>query len=809
MRLLIIGGGIAAVYFANNIKKADSSIDVTILSEEKYAPYDRIHLCRLVDESSTIERISLPLDPSVHLELNQKIIKIDKEHKRVYSKSAMFGYDKLIIATGSLPNAPFDVKSVTNAAVFRSADDCEVIKNGVKEREVVVVGGGPIGLELLETLKRMPDVKKISLLVRSNFLYDKNLSNESLKIIEECYTKEKKVEIYFEDEIVNTVIENAEIKLLKTKKTEIKNPFLIFGIGIRPNIESFREDLKCNRGILTNTFMQSEDENIYAIGECAEVEKFGFIAGHVEACTQQAKSAISHILQREPQEFEPKTTIDMLKVGEFNLVDVMSPDFGKDYEKVVISKENYADEYFLKNGRVLRYIGINSNVDVCYVQNLINKAKVIEIDELYKAAKTDGRGKLVCSCTGMYYQDIAALVKEHGVNSFADLAEFSEAGRVCGRCRGEVIKIIEKSQCLIDPNIVKKSPKEKEVEKKVQEAKKRVDKFNRLHPRNSLDESNLEAAMESLDITKNEVNRWVSMVTANMQLHPKFEEIVAKGVKSLNKIPIIWLELADCSGNSEAFIKSANPAIEDLIFDYISLDYHELLMSSSGDESETILDDIIKNQKGEYILIVEGAIPLGLDGKYLRIGSKGETGIELLKRCAKDAALVIAVGSCAFDGGVVAAAPNPTGAVGVSEALQREDVINISGCPTNPVNIVGTLLYYIMFEEIPPLDQFQRPLWAYEGRIHDNCERRGHYELGEFVEEWGDEGAKKGWCLFKMGCKGPYAFANCPTMKFNKGTSWPVQAGHGCMGCVEKGFFDKFANERVYKEEEKNEKNSH
>ncbi|MCK9472998.1 hydrogenase small subunit [Sulfurimonas sp.] len=799
MRLLIIGGGIAAVFFANNIKKANSSVDVTILSEEKHEPYDRIHLCRLVDESATIGEISLPLDPSVHLELNQKIIKIDKQSRRVYSKDAMFGYDKLIIATGSLPNAPSYIKGVKNAAVFRSADDCELIKDGVKEREVVLVGGGPIGLELLETLSKMPEIKKIFLLIRSNFLYDKNLSSEAMKIIEQSYTKEKKVEICFEDEILDTVIENAEIKLLKTKEKEIKNPFLIFGIGIRPNIESFREDLACNRGILTNTFMQSEDENIYAIGECSEVEKFAFVAGHVEACTQQARSAISHILQNEPQEFEPKTTIDMLKVGEFTLVDARSPKFGKEYEKVVISKENSVDEYFLKNRKVLRYIGINSNVDVCYIQNLIQSAKAIELDALYRAAKIGKRGKLVCGCTGAYYNDLVEIVAQNGVNSFADLAEFSQAGRVCGKCRGEVVKIIKESQHLIDASVVKKSPKDKELEKKLQEAKKRVAKFNKEHPHNTLDENNLDAALESMDIAKDEVNRWVSMVTANMQLHPKFEDIVAKGVKSLNKIPIIWLELADCSGNSEAFIKSANPAIEDLIFDYISLDYHELLMSASGDESESLLEEIIKNQKGEYILMVEGAVPLGLDGKYLRMGSKGETGIELLKRCAKDAAFVIAVGSCAFDGGVVAAAPNPTGAIGVSEALKREDIINISGCPTNPVNIVGTLLYYMMFEEMPPLDKFNRPLWAYEGRVHDNCERRGHFELGEFVEEWGDEGAKKGWCLFKMGCKGPYAYVNCPTMKFNKGTSWPVQAGHGCMACTEKGFFDKFANERVYK----------
>ncbi|MEA1892957.1 MAG: hydrogenase small subunit, partial [Campylobacterota bacterium] len=175
--------------------------------------------------------------------------------------------------------------------------------------------------------------------------------------------------------------------------------------------------------------------------------------------------------------------------------------------------------------------------------------------------------------------------------------------------------------------------------------------------------------------------------------------------------------------------------------------------------------------------------------------------IELLQKCAKDAALVLAVGSCALDGGVVAAEPNPTGAVGVAKALDRDDIINLPGCPTNPTNIVGTLLSYLMFEELPPLDKFNRPLWAYQGRVHDDCERRGNYELGEFVKEWGDTGAKKGWCLFEMGCKGPYTNVNCPTMKFNGGVSWPVQAGHGCMGCTEEGFFDKFANERKYVEE--------
>ena len=300
-----------------------------------------------------------------------------------------------------------------------------------------------------------------------------------------------------------------------------------------------------------------------------------------------------------------------------------------------------------------------------------------------------------------------------------------------------------------------------------------------------------------------EYNRWVSMITASLRLPHNYEGVVKESVEQLNKIPIIWLELSDCTGNSEAFIKSAHPTVDDLILKYISLDYHELLMAASGDQSELALDSVIENDKGEYILIVEGAVPLGMEGKFLRIGPKGETGADLLQRVAKNAAAVFAVGTCALDGGVVAAAPNPTGAVGVAEALGRKDIINLPGCPVNPINIVGTLLHYIMFSELPELDAKNRPKWAYSYRVHDNCERRGHYDLDEFVQEWGDEGAKKGWCLFQMGCKGPYSDLNCSLVKFNEGTSWPVQSGHGCFACGEGVIaFDKYANNRPLEEKE-------
>ncbi len=74
--------------------------------------------------------------------------------------------------------------------------------------------------------------------------------------------------------------------------------------------------------------------------------------------------------------------------------------------------------------------------------------------------------------------------------------------------------------------------------------------------------------------------------------------------------------------------------------------------------------------------------------------------------------------------------------------------------------------------------------------MHDTCYRRPNYDAGLFVESWDDENARKGYCLYKMGCKGPVTYNACSVVKWNEGTSYPIQSGHGCIGCSEEGFWD-------------------
>jgi len=803
MRIVIVGGGIAAVYLANALS-IQPQWEVVIVSEEEFPPYDRIHLCGLVDHSKTLDAITLHLNPRVCVELNQKITAIDSTAKRVLSDHAAFHYDKLIIATGSNPKSLFDISHIDNAATFRSVHDCERIAKVMVDKNVVIVGAGPIALELLDTLMKNDAAKTITLIVRSDYLYSRELNPLSIALIRTIFESDPRITIDFNDAIVDReVVEGTITRILTKKGKVIEDPFLIFGVGIDPNIAFARETLACDKGVLVNAFMQTSDENIYCVGEAAQLREGGFIAGRVKECTMQAHVAIAHLLGKEPQ-FKPAVTMDGLKVGSFLFADLTAPDFNpKDphNETILLSHADRIDQYIVNNDRLKRFIGINTNTNLLKLKSLMEQDDPIDVGYFYSNRVMSENGRLVCSCEGVHEQELVKIIREHGVTSFAELEPFSTAGRTCGRCKHDVCALIASTP--IDPKEALERKRNQEAsakEGKLAMVRERIAKYNRIHPQNQLSGENLQEALDSFEM-RHEFNRWISMVTASMHLHPDYEEVVKEGVTHLNKIPIIWLELADCSGNSEAFIKTSHPTVDDLILKYLSLDYHELLMAGSGDQSETALDAILHNDHGAYILIVEGAVPLGLEGKFLRIGAKGETGLALLERVASGAAAVIAVGSCAYDGGVVAAEPNPTGAVGVAQALHRTDIINLPGCPTNPINVVGTLLHYIMFEEFPKLDEKNRPQWAYSFRIHDNCERRGHYDMEEFVREWGDEGAKKGWCLFQMGCKGPYANLNCSLVKFNEGTSWPVQVGHGCFGCGEgKIAFDHYANNRPLEE---------
>jgi len=288
-------------------------------------------------------------------------------------------------------------------------------------------------------------------------------------------------------------------------------------------------------------------------------------------------------------------------------------------------------------------------------------------------------------------------------------------------------------------------------------------------------------------ISRRDFLKFCTVMAASMGLPLSAGARIAEAITNPKRPPVIWLSFQECTGCVESLLRSSHPTLEHLILDLISLDYSETLSAAAGHQAEAAKEKSIKENKGKFILVVDGAIPTKDHGIYCKVA--GRTALDILNETAPQAAAIVAMGSCASWGGVAAAGPNPTGAKGVSEILSTRTVVSIPGCPPNPYNLLSTILYYVTFNKLPELDPQGRPKFAFSRLIHENCERRPHFDAGRFAEQFGDGMHRKGGCLYKLGCKGPETYANCPTVLFGEtgAGTWPVGVGHPCFGCTEKG----------------------
>jgi len=278
--------------------------------------------------------------------------------------------------------------------------------------------------------------------------------------------------------------------------------------------------------------------------------------------------------------------------------------------------------------------------------------------------------------------------------------------------------------------------------------------------------------------------RVCSLAAAAVGLPATAGEAFAASAAQGRRPSVIWLSFQECTGCTETLLRTTKPALDELILDLISLDYHEALMVPSGKLAEEVRYKAMEANKGKFILVVEGAIPAKDGGIYCKIG--GKTAVDILTEAAEMAGAIIAIGSCASWGGVPSAEPNPTGATGAPMILKGKTVVTIPGCPANPYNFLGTALQYATFGTLPALDELGRPMWAYGRTIHEHCPRRAHFDAGRFAQQFGDEGHRQGYCLYKLGCKGPVTHANCSVQSFGEVVdAWPIGIGHPCIGCTE------------------------
>jgi hydrogenase small subunit len=293
-------------------------------------------------------------------------------------------------------------------------------------------------------------------------------------------------------------------------------------------------------------------------------------------------------------------------------------------------------------------------------------------------------------------------------------------------------------------------------------------------------------------VSRRDFVKYCGSVAAMLGLSEMYAPQIAAAVEAGAKLkPTVWLDLGLCTGCTESLAQVDTPDVATIVLDLLSVNYMETISAAAGKQTEEAKAKTI--EEGGYILIVEGTVMTGEDGNTLRIA--GKTGLEILKEAAAGADYVVCVGSCAVDGGWVRANPNPAGGMGVLDYMPelKPKTINLPTCPVNPEWIVAMVIDVLILGKVPAMDAHNRPTLIFGSSIHDNCPRRGHFENGEFVEQFGTEAEVKQWCLYKVGCKGPQTFTNCPSVRWNRRASWCVESGSPCIGCGNLNWVDNDA----------------
>ncbi|OHB32057.1 MAG: hypothetical protein A2X84_12390 [Desulfuromonadaceae bacterium GWC2_58_13] len=286
-----------------------------------------------------------------------------------------------------------------------------------------------------------------------------------------------------------------------------------------------------------------------------------------------------------------------------------------------------------------------------------------------------------------------------------------------------------------------------------------------------------------MNISRRTFLKDAGLLVAAMGMGPALLPTVAEALEEMatGRAPILWLQGQSCSGCSVSLLNSESPGPADLVTRYLSLYFHQTLSAATGEAAKEAMARAI--EAGGYILVVEGAVPLGMP-EACRIAE--ENFVSLLTRAASKAKAVVSVGACASFGGIPAAPPNLTGAAAVSEALERAGIqvplIHLPGCPPHPAWIVGNLVQ-VLKVGIPELDEFRRPKRTYGQLLHEQCPYFANYQAKKFALHPGDAG-----CLFKLGCQGVVTHSDCSSRGWNGGVNWCIRGRAVCIGCARPEF---------------------
>ena len=368
--IIILGGGQTAAYASKEIRKIDTSSKLTIISEEKYLPYERPPLSKdcLLGKMNFDQCLFFPesfyLENKIEFINNTKIIDINFEDKKLFSSKNFYNYNKLLIATGSTnKNLIVDEEEILpdeNLIYLRNVKESETIKSKMKSaNNILIIGGGFIGLEIASSASQLG--KKVTILERRNQLMGRVIPSEIAKLIQDRH-QNNGTKIYLSVEIKKiNKNQNNSYEVLLDSDEKLETDLLIIGIGSSPDTTIYKnKSLDIDNGIITDEFSQTSIENVFAAGDVANFFH-PFYGLHMRL--ESFKHAQNHGINAGKNIVGKKTSyteIPWMWSDQFEL-NLQMTGICSDYETIVQRGNSVKDGiiyFFLKNRRIIGACGV-------------------------------------------------------------------------------------------------------------------------------------------------------------------------------------------------------------------------------------------------------------------------------------------------------------------------------------------------------------------------------------------------------------------------------------------------------------------
>jgi ferredoxin-nitrate reductase len=455
-KIVIVGAGAGSFAFIKNFRALNKEDEIVVFSKENFPFYNRILLPDYISGSQKWEHLvkmnaEEEFDFNLRLFRGVSIEKIDREQKVAFdSNGETHTYDVLIIAAGSRAAVLKDSPQLPGIFTMRSRLDADKFKYYIdpSKGKVVIVGGGLLGIELAASLH---DINiDVTVIQRISRLMDRQLDPLGSSLLHELLT-DKGIQIYYNDE-VERFIGTKIIEGIRLKSGVVINcQAVVIAVGTIPNIEIAQSaGLTCNRGILVNEYLQTNDPSVYAIGEVAEFK--GFLYGITAAAEEQALIVARHLSGDISKIYGGSLLMNILKMHGADVCSLGLPEAPDDpaFEEVVfIDKAKcYYKKCIIHNDRLVGAILIGDKTEFLEFRDLIENK--IELSDKRLHLLRSGKkaepviGKVVCSCAGIGEGNIINKIAE-GCKDLVQLCQLSGAGMGCGSCRSEVKTILEQT----------------------------------------------------------------------------------------------------------------------------------------------------------------------------------------------------------------------------------------------------------------------------------------------------------------------------------------------------------------------------